>query len=160
MSGKGITIPIAGIVVLSFGGWLLHMRAHPVSFDPANPSNPAFFVPFVAGLLSIVAVSILLGFKRTFVLGYLLNGMSVVIGTLTMAALSLAYPPSPLTFQSIFLGTMLSSILLLFPKLFLGQMVLLHYHPNGMGRLFTGFWWTRHFIYLGAIFALGHFIGR
>jgi len=160
MDTKGIKLPVAGIVFLSLGGWLYHMRAHPVSFDRANPSNPAFFVPFVAGLMSIIVVPVLLGFKKAFVIGYLLNGMSVVLGAITMATISLTHPPSPFTFPSIFLGTMLSSIMLLFPKLFLGQMVLLHYHPNGMGRLFTAFWWTRHFIYLSVIFALGHFIGR
>jgi hypothetical protein len=62
--------------------------------------------------------------------------------------------------QGILFGTMLSSILLAFPKLFLGQLVLLHYHPNGMGRLFTPFWWTKHFIYLSAVFTLGHALWR
>jgi len=60
------------------------MRAHPVSFDPASPSNPAFFVPSVAGLLGIVAAPLLPNYRRTFIVGYLLNGMSVAIGATTM----------------------------------------------------------------------------
>lgn len=160
MIRKELRLPICAIFLLSLGGWLLHMRAHPVSFDPADPSNPAFFVPYVAGILSIVAAPLLLNYRRTFVIGYLLNGMSVVIGAITMASLSFANPPSPMNIQGVLFGTMLSSILLLFPKLFLGQIVLLHYHPNGMGRLFTPFWWTKHFIYLSAIFTLGHFLWR
>jgi len=160
MISKELRLPILALFVLTLGGWLLHVRAHPVSFDPANPSNPAFLVPYVAGILGGVAVPLLLNYRRTFVLGYLLNGMSVVIGTITMASLSIAHLPSPLTIRGILFGTMLSSILLLFPKLFLGHMILFHYHPNGMGRLFTGFWWTRHFIYLAVIFTLGHVLWR
>jgi len=160
MIKKELRLPISAIFLLSLGGWLLHVRAHPVSFDPANPSNPAFFVPYIAGLLSIVAVPILLNYGRTFVVGYLLNGMSVVIGAITMTSLSLGHLPSPLTPRDILFGTMLSSILLLIPKLFLGQIILYHYHPNGMGRLFTSFWWTKHFIYLSVIFTLGHFFWR
>lgn len=157
---KEIEKPILALVFLSIGGWLLHTRVHAVSFDAANPSNPAFLVPFIVGLLNIVATPILLGYRKTVVVGYLTNGIGVIIGTLTMATLSLYHRPTPLTVSSIFLKTMLGDILLLFPKLFIGQMVLLHYFPHGMGRMFTAWWWTRHFVYLGIIFTLGHFIWR
>ena len=160
MIRKELRLPILALFLLSLGGWLLHVRAHPVSFDPANPSNPAFLLPYVAGLLGIVAGPLLLNYRSTFVVGYLLNGMSVVIGAITMASLSLAHLPSPLTPQGMLFGTMLSSILLLAPKLPLGQIILYHYHPNGMGRLFTTFWWTKHFIYLSVVFTLGHFLWR
>ncbi len=160
MIRKELRLPIGAIFLLTLGGWLLHARAHPVSFDPADPSNPAFLVPFVAGIVGIFVTPLLLNYGRTFVAGYLLNGMSVVLGAITMAALSLGDLPAPLTLREILFGTMLWSILLLFPKLLLGQLVLLHYHPNGMGRLFTPFWWTKHFIYLSAIFTLGHYLWR
>ncbi len=160
MIKREIRIPVFAIVLLSLGGWLLHARIHTVSFDPANPSNPAFLVPFIAGLLSIIAAPLMMNFKETFVVGYLINGITVIIGTLTMATMSLSALPSPLTIPSIFLKTLLPDIFLLFPKLFLGQMVLIHYYPNGMGRMFTSWWWTKHFIYLGVVFTLGHFIWR
>ncbi|MFA4948371.1 MAG: hypothetical protein WC674_07690 [Candidatus Krumholzibacteriia bacterium] len=160
MIRKELRLPILAIFLLSLGGWLLHVRIHTVSFDAANPSNPALLVPYLVGILSIVAVPFLLNYRRTFVVGYLLNGMSVVIGTLAMGAFSLAKFSSPVTFNGLVVGTLLADILLLFPKLFLGQMVLLHYHPNGMGRLFTPFWWTKHFIYLSVIITLGHFLWR
>ncbi|MDD4858294.1 MAG: hypothetical protein PHD74_09355 [Candidatus Krumholzibacteria bacterium] len=160
MIRKEIRLPVLAIVLLSFGGWLLHVRIHPVSFDPASPSNPAFFVPFIVGLLGIVAVPLLLNFRSTFVVGYLMNGIGVIIGTLAMTAFSVDKLPSPLTPQGILTGTLLADILILFPKLFLGQVVLLHYYPNGMGRMFTAFWWTRHFVYLGVVFALGAILWR
>jgi hypothetical protein len=160
MIRKELRLPICAIFLLSLGGWLLHVRIHTVSFDAANPSNPAFLVPFLAGILSIVIVPFLLNFRGTFVAGYLINGMSVVVGTLTMGAFSLAKLSSPITFKGLVVGTLLADILLLFPKLFLGQIVLFHYHPKGMGRLFTPFWWMKHFIYLSVIFTLGHFLWR
>ena len=157
MIKKELRLPIFSIILLSFSGWLTHSRWH---FDPTNPSNPLFLVPYLSGLLSIILVPILLNYRNTFVVGYLINGVTAVVGTIGMATLSLTKLPSPLTFTSIFTGTMLTSILLLLPKLLLGQMVLLHYHPHGMGRLFNAFWWTRHFVYLSVVFALGHFIWR
>ena len=160
MFKKEIRGAILAIMLISLGGWLLHARIHAVSFDPGNPANPAFFVPFVFGILNIIVAPFMLNFKKTVIVGYLLNGMGVVIGTLTMAAMSLSHPPSPLTFPAIFLGTMLPSIITLFPKLFLGQMVLLHFYPHGLGRMFTPLWWTKHFFYLGIVFTLGHFIWR
>ena len=160
MIKREIEKPVLALIFLSLGGWLMHTRIHPVSFDPANPTNPAFLLPFIWGLVSIVATPVLLSFRKTVIVGYLANGLGVVVGTLTMAALSLAHPPQPLTFPSIFLKTMLGSILLLFPKLFIGQIVLQHYFPNGLGRMFTAWWWTRHFVYLGIVYTLGHFLWR
>jgi hypothetical protein len=159
-SKKDIRNPILALVFLSLGGWLLHARVHPVSFDPASPSNPAFFVPFVWGLVNIVVTPLLLSLRKTVIIGYVANGIAVIVGTLTMATISLNHPPEPLTIGSIFLGTMLGSILLLFPKLFIGQIVLLHYFPNGLGRMFTASWWVRHFFYLGIVYAFGHFLWR
>ncbi len=160
MTRNGLAAPIAAIVLLSLGGFLMHMRSHPVSFDPADPSNPAFLVPFAAGVVSVVAAPVLLAFRRTFITGYLLNGMSVVVGTITMAALGLSAPPAPLSASGVALNTTLPLILILLPKLMLGQSVLRSYHPNGMGRLFTPWWWMRHFVYLGAVFSLGRIIWR
>ena len=66
MIKREIRLPVCAIVLLSLGGWLLHARIHTVSFDPANPSNPAFVVPFIAGLLSIIAAPLMMNFKETF----------------------------------------------------------------------------------------------
>jgi hypothetical protein len=160
MFKRELWIPIVAIVLLSLGGWLLHMKAHGISFDPTNPSHTANFVPFIAGFLGVIAAPLLLSFKGTFVVGYCLNGMSVIVGAITMASFSLARLPSPVTIGDILTGTLLAQILVLFPKLSLGQIVLLHYYPRGMGRLFTGSWWLRHFIYLSAIFAIGNRVWR
>jgi hypothetical protein len=151
---------VIALILLSVGGWIIHGRAHPVSFDAANPSHPAFLIPFMFGILNVVVTPMLLSFARTMIVGYLINGIAVIVGTLSMGALSASHLPSPLTLPSVFMKTTLSDIILLFPKLFLGQMVLLHYHPHGMGRMFTPFWWLRHFFYLGIFFTLGYVAWR
>lgn len=160
MKSGQLAPPIAAIVLISLGGLLLHLRLHPISFDPAEPSNPALFLPLAAGVLSVAVTPILLAFPRTFVAGYLWNGMSVVVGAITMTALSVSSPPSPLSAGTILLGTMLPSVLLLLSKLFLGEIVLRRYHPGGMGRFFTAWWWIRHFVYLSVVFSIGRLAWR
>jgi len=146
--------PILALVFLSLGGWMLHFRIHALS---ANPSN---FVPFLIGLVNIIIIPQLFNHKKTVILAYLFNGLGVIIGAITMATLSLSALPNPLTFTSIIFKTTLAHILILFSKLFVGQMILSHFYPNGLGRLFTTSWWIRHFFYLTAMFSLGHFLWR
>ena len=157
---KEIRKEICALVFLSLGGWLLHLRLHPIQVTADNPQNPANLVPFIFGLTNIIATPVLLNFHRTFVIGYLLNGIAVAFGSIIMGHVSLSALPYPLTLSSLFLGTTLPSILMLFSKLFIGQRILLHYHPHGMGRMFTASWWLRHFCYLTGVYAIGHFLWR
>ena len=141
---------VIALFLLSAGGLLLHLRIHPL---------PGGIVPFVFCLIGVIAVPLLLCSARTFVIGYLINGMGVVIGTIIMGHMSIS-SPLELSVSGLLLGTALSYILLLLPKLFIGQNVLLHYRPGGMGRMFTPAWWFRHFCYLTALYAAGHFLWR
>ena len=98
---------------------------------------------------------ILLVFKKTAIIGYLINGMSVVIGSVVMVHFTLTVPPV-ISISGIFLYTTIPYILILFPKLLIGQSVLLYYYPRGRGRMFTPGWWTRHFLYVAIMYALGN----
>jgi hypothetical protein len=144
---------IFSLFFISLGGWMLHFRIHPII-----DSNPAHYVPFVFGLLNILFVPFLLNSKTTFLPGYLINGFGAIIGVIVMTAFSLSALPSSLTISNIFFKTTLADIFLLLPKLFLGQLILLHYFPTGLGRMFTNSWWIRHFFYLTIIFAMGHIL--
>jgi hypothetical protein len=155
---KEIRRDILSLLLLSLGGLLLHLKLHPIPIDPDNPQNPANLVPFVFCLLGAVAVPVLLGRKKTFLAGYLINGIGVIVGTIIMAHMSFASPPRPLTAGGVLLRSSLPYILLLLPKLLIGHSVLLHYHPRGMGRMFTLSWWLRHFCYLTGVYVLGHFL--
>lgn len=160
MFPREIRKEITAIFLLSLGGFLLHLRLHPVSFDPVSLENPAHFIPFVTGILGVIAVPALLGSKKTMTPGYLINGMSVIIGAIVMVHFTLAAPPHPVRLSSIFLNTTIPYIALLVPKLLIGQSVMTHYYPRGRGRMFTPGWWIRHFCYLTAFYLLGHYIWR
>ena len=151
---KDIRRQVLSLLLLSLGGWLLHQKIHPVTDNPAN------YLPFVLGLLNIIAAPILFNSKKTVVVAYLVNGIGVILGTIAMTHLSLTGLPYPLTISSLLTRTTLPDILILFPKLLIGHSILLHYYPSGMGRLFTPAWWTRHFGYFTIAYALGYFILR
>ncbi len=150
--------------LLSLGGWLLHLRIHPPGLMMTEPQNPAYYIPFVVGLLNILLVPALFYFKPTAILAQLINGFSVIIGTITMAhfsitqLLSLPNLTAQLSLNLIFLKTTLPDLLLLWPKLLLGQLLLSTFYPAGFGRLFKPFWWLKHLIYLTLIYSLGVYI--
>ncbi len=151
---RDIRGPIWALLLLSLGGWMLHFRIHPLS---GNPSN---FVPFFFGLVGVIVTPQLFNYRKTVVIAYLLNGAGVIIGTIAMASLSLSALPHPLTFTGVTFRTTLADILILLPKLLLGQMILTHFYPAGLGRMFTLGWWVRHFFYFSIAFSLGHFLWR
>ena len=149
---KELNKPIFSLLLISLGGWLFHFRIHPIT------ENPSYFVPFIFGILNVIVSPLLFNYRKTVIIAYLINGFGVIIGTFTMAHLSLSGLPQPLTFPNIIFKTTLADILILLPKLFIGHIILLHYYPTGTGRMFTTFWWIRHFIYLSSIYVLGHFL--
>ena len=149
---------IAALVLLSLGGLLFHIQIHPIP-TPGAPSSHANLIPFVLGLAGVFVVPIMLSREKTWLAGYLINGFSVVTGAVLMGYLmvsSWAGIPSP---GSLIMDGMLPSILLMFPKLMIGQRILRRYRPHGTGRMFTPLWWTRHFIYASLVFAAGKIIG-
>jgi hypothetical protein len=133
---------------------MLHFRIHNISVNPSN------YVPFLLGLFDVLIIPQLFNYKKTVIIAYLINGVGVIIGTLVMADFGLDALSQPLTFTSVIFKTTLADILILFSKLFIGQVILSHFYPAGLGRLFTLSWWIRHFIYLTAVFSLGHFLWR
>ncbi len=151
---KEIRGPILGLLFLSLGGWMLHFRIHQITGSPSN------YVPFFIGLMGMVVTPPLFNYKKTVILAYLLNGFGVLIGTLAMAAFSLSHLPDSLTLGNLIFKSTLGDILILFSKLFIGQVILSHFYPTGLGRMFTLSWWVRHFVYFTIAFSLGHFLWR
>ena len=85
---------LTGLILISLGGWLLHLRIHTLE------SNRANFLPFIAGIISVVVVPWLLARRNTVHLGYLLNGIIVILGTILMAHYSIAHLSPPLNFKT------------------------------------------------------------
>jgi len=157
------TILISALVVMSFGGFLLHLRIHPFNQNPSN------IVPFIAGILSIVVVPLLFSFKKLVEYGYVLNGMLVIVGTITMAHFSIAHWSIPASFGSFVLKTTLADILLLWGNFLIGKSLFdMEFYGSSFDREKRGKtyrypnlgWWTIHLFAISVIYSLGHILWR
>jgi hypothetical protein len=149
---------IFGLFFVSLGGWLLHLRVHSPSANSLN------YIPFFAGLFSIVVVPWLFFFRRLIHWAYLLNGFGVIIGVILMADFSLDKLPPDFTLGTIILNTTLADIFILCCKFAAGKALFdlefsqldkdlpvrskfLRY-PN-LG------WWLVHLVAIAAVYAIG-----
>jgi hypothetical protein len=155
---------ILAIFFLAVGGWLLHLRIHPFGKDAEN------YIPFVAGFISVFVIPVLFIFRSTISFAYLLNGITVIIGTITMAHFSIKNPPDVWTVQTIFLGTLLADIVLLWGKFAVGkalfEMELAVNQPDApmrSGRFFRfpnmGFWFV-HVVTLTIVYIIGNYFWK
>jgi hypothetical protein len=157
------SILLIALVTLSLGGFLLHVRIHPVSQNSAN------LIPLISGVLSILVIPLFFSFKKTIEYGYVLNGFLVIIGTIGMAHFSIVHWPAPATLGSIILKTMLADILILWSKFFIGKALfdLEFYgydpHKAKKGKTYRypnlG-WWTIHLVAISLVYLLGNLVWR
>jgi hypothetical protein len=155
---------ILALFFLALGGWLLHLQIHPVGEDAK------YLIPAVAGFISVIVTPLLFIFRRTIPFAYLLNGMTVIIGTIAMVDFSLAHPPDAWNVKTVLLGTLLANIILLWGKFALGkslfEMELSLRQPDApvrQGRFFRypnmGFW-LAHVVALSAVYIIGRLIWK
>ena len=155
---------ILAIFFLALGGWLLHLRIHPIA------KGAEYYIPAVAGFISVIIISILFIFRSTTPFAYLLNGMTVIIGTITMAHFSIKNPPQVWTLQTILLGTCLPDILMLWGKFAVGKalfdldpVINRPDAPISSGRFFRfpniGFWFV-HLVTLTAVYLIGSYFWK
>jgi hypothetical protein len=151
---------ILAVFFLALGGWLLHLRIHPLAKDAEN------YIPFVAGFISVIIIPVLFIFRSTIPFAYLLNGMTVIIGTITMTHFSIENP-QVWTLQTIFMGTLLADIMLLWGKFAVGKalfdldpVISRPDAPISKGRFFRfpnmGFWFA-HLVTLTAVYLIGSY---
>jgi len=154
---------LIGLIALSAGGFLLHLRVHPVSQNLSN------LVPFISGLLGVLVVPLLFSFKKTIAYGYVINGMEAIIGTVTMAHFSIAHWPAHTTLTSILMMTLLADILLLWGKFGVGlalfNLELFGYDPvkPRKGKYFrypNMGWWLVHLVGISVFYSIGHYFWR
>lgn len=152
-------ILILAMFFLALGGWLLHLRIHPITSDVEN------YIPFVAGFISVFVIPVLFIFRSTIPFAYLINGMIVIIGTITMTHFTINNPPQVWTLETFFFGTLFADIMILWGKFALGkalfEMDSVMNQPDGpkrTGRFFRfpnmGFWFV-HVITLTVVYMIG-----
>lgn len=154
---------VGGLFFISLGGWMLHVRIHPPLARAANT------VPFVAGLIGFTVVAAMFLSRKTLAYAYVINGMLVIIGTITMTHYSVAKPPEEITFISLIFKTMFPDILILFTNFMLGkalfELEMLKTEKTGIhrGRFFrypnTG-WWLVHLAALSGVYLVGHLLWK
>jgi hypothetical protein len=155
---------ILAIFFLALGGWLLHLRIHPIAKDAEN------YIPLVAGFISVFLIPVLFIFRSTISFAYLLNGMTVIIGTITMTHFSIENHPQVWTLQTILLGTCLPDILMLWGKFAVGKalfdldpVISRPDAPMSSGRFFRfpnmGFWFA-HIVTLTVVYLIGSYFWK
>ncbi|MGD0274790.1 MAG: hypothetical protein ABSB79_01865 [Syntrophales bacterium] len=149
---------LCSLFFLGLGGLMLHSRIHSLGTLPGNA------IPFVSGVLSVSIIPLLFYYRKTVAFGYLLNGMTVIIGTIGMALFSLKNPPEIWTLQTILFKTLLADMILLWGKFAVGKALFELELASRLdqttrrGRFFRypnmGFWWV-HLIALSMVYTLG-----
>ena len=93
MTIKSIRISlIIALFFISLGCFGLHSGIHPLYKDVEGVRTYHYqnLVPMISGILSIILVTILFFFKRYASYAYLITGMTVIIGTITMVHFGIA----------------------------------------------------------------------
>lgn len=154
---------ITGLFVISIGGWLLHLRAHPPVHDIADR------IPFISGLISIIILPSMFFFGRLTGYAYAGTGMTVIIGTITMAHYSITRFQHNPAIQDIFLRTTFPDIALLWTKLAVAKALFeLHRSAQLADKRFKGKyfrypnmgWWYVHLAAMSLVFALGNLLWK
>jgi hypothetical protein len=152
---------LVGMWFLALGGFLLHLRVHAPGEEARN------LVPFLSGLLSLLAVPLLFTFRRTVAYGYVINGMLAIIGTVTMAAFSWNRGLENITAGTLFLNTLFPDIAILWAKFALGlglfelEQLKSEDQPGRSGRFWrypNMGWWGVHAAALSTAFTAGFWL--
>jgi len=143
---------IIALFLTALGGLGLHYRIHPID-------KHAFgYVPFIAGLISVLAIPALFFFRKTLHLAYLLNGFTVIIGVITMAHFSIVKAP------------LLPDIFILLCKFFIGRAIFcVEVFPMD-GEIKNPGWrwirypnmgfWAVHLVLLSGVYYIGNLLWR
>ncbi len=150
---------VAGIFLLALGGWLLHLRIHPLVKNADN------VIPLISGIISVFCIPLLFWFSSTVTIAYVVNGFLVILGTITMAQFSILNFKGPLTSENVILNSLLADIGVLWSKFALGKALFdLEFLRSDQelaakGRFFRypnmGWWWV-HLFALTAVYSLGN----
>ena len=154
---------LGALIVLSVGGFLLHLRIHPFAQNSSN------IVPVISCVLSIVVVPLLFSFRKTISYGYVLNGFLAIVATVTMSHFAIVHWPSPATLSSIILNTTLADILIVWSKFFIGKSLFdletFGYDPDRtrLGKTYrypNMGWWLVHLMAISIVYSLGNVLWR
>jgi hypothetical protein len=130
---------LVALVLLALAGLLFHLRIHYfMVVDKQHPGSSVFdgsrFLATLFALVDIVLVTALFTSRRTAMYAYLLNGLSVIFGTVLMAHFSItALAGKPLTVHTILLQSTLADIAIVWVDFLVGKALYDFYMRGGAG---------------------------
>jgi hypothetical protein len=140
------------LFILALSGLMIHLRVHPVA------KNLYAYIPFIAGLVSVIFIPILFMFRKTLHLAYLLNGFTVIIGIITMTHFSIVKAP------------LIADILFLLAKFFIGRAIFcievfqMEAEVKNPGWRWIRYpnmgFWAVHLVLLSVVYYLGNLLWR
>lgn len=110
---------------LSLGGLLLHARIHPLG------ESLFHWWALGAGLVNCLLLPLLFLHPRGVGLAHLLNGLTVLLGSVGMAWFSLHTATGAFSLEALFLTSTFPDIVILLAKLPLSRMILESMRPDG-----------------------------
>lgn len=157
---KGIkAVLVASLFFLALGGWLLHLRIHPLVKHADN------IIPLISGVLSVFCLPVFFWFKPTITLAYITNGFLAILGTIIMTQFSIQNFKGPATPGNIILTSTLADIAILWGKFAIGKAIfdleyLKSYQDVTAGGRFFRYpnmgWWWAHLFALAGVYTLGN----
>jgi len=118
MFRKEIRNEILAIFLIALGGLLLHIRIHTLQASAFN------IAPRIVGIISIIVLPFLFNSKKTAPIGYVLNLIAIIVGTIAMADFSIDNWNEPVTVSNIILHSTLADILILLARLPIAHSIL------------------------------------
>jgi len=151
------------LFLLSLGGLLLHLRIH-TPWHEGKIMMP-YALASLCNLISLLLVVVFFARKETAELGYLLNGLTVILGIILMSQLSLQSWSAGLPWYAALLNTTLGDSFILLGKFMAGKALFELYHPERVAnnwkfpqsfRFLNVGWWALHFILIITVYSIGH----
>ncbi len=152
---------LIGLVICSLIGLPVHLMVHPAS------KLQVFYVPVVSSQASTIIVPLLFLFRRTIHYGYVLNGMTVIIGTVTMAHYSIHHFPLPFLLTNILYKTLIIDVLILGMKFCMGKALFdlemfgsnLNAEHRGIWYRYPNMgWWWIHLVTISIVYTAGNLL--
>ncbi|MGA2143278.1 MAG: hypothetical protein ABSG94_12810 [Brevinematales bacterium] len=153
------------LLMISIGSFITHARGHLIS------ENPAYLVPFLAGLISILVLPLMFLNKRLVAYAYLINGMLTLIGTITLIHFAFVSMPRRVNLNYLIMKSVLPDILILWSVFAIGKLIydlemtsantLDGPRPKGRFIRYPNMgYWLIHLFALSIIYFLGHVLWR
>jgi hypothetical protein len=125
MVRTGVRDLICAFVLISLGGFLLHLRIHPVSVSAFHWVAAAF------GAVNTFLLPILFRSPATVAWAYVFTWATVIVGTVGMAYHSVTVWKLPVTPLNILVSSTFPDILILWAKLLIAHRILRIHRPHG-----------------------------